>query len=64
LTSISISAKINLSGEHMSKKKKNPKVRNPFATSALLRSGAGFHKVHNKKEASRKACRGRVRDDD
>jgi len=55
----------------MSKRKKNSfviekgevKPRNPYATAARLRSGAGRH-TDQRKERSRKACRGRVIRDD
>ena len=41
-------------------KSKKIKVRNWIAVRAFQRTGAGFHK-DKKKEASKKACRGRVR---
>lgn len=40
-----------------------PKKRNPYALIARMRSGAGSH-GHPAKEASRRACRGRVKLED
>ena len=40
------------------KKKKVPKRRNPVAVAASIRSGAGKH-PDRKKEANKKACRGK-----
>ena len=43
-------------------KSKKPKERNWIAVAAHFRSGAGSHK-DRKKEANRKACRGRFKTD-
>ena len=43
------------------KKNKKPRARNVIAVAAITRSGAGRHE-DRKKQASRRACRGKVRE--
>lgn len=43
------------------KKRKQPKARNVIAVAAITRSGAGRH-PDRKKQASRRACRGKVQE--
>ncbi len=43
------------------KKGKKPKARNIIAVAAIVRSGAGRHK-DRKKQANKRACRGKVRE--
>ena len=43
-------------------KDRDVKLRNPYATPARMRNGAGNH-GDARKERSRKACRGRYRGD-
>jgi len=42
-------------------KTKKPKARNIIAVAAIVRSGAGRHK-DRKKQANKRACRGKVRE--